>query len=647
MIKLDDIPQNLRRKKDSWKAIRDEWLEYGDESLQKMYSDVDGTHTPYTKKQLEKIDLRTKITASINQLYPILLQKLAYLIEEVPSHKIISTNGKNKEIAQILDRMKYTVLYDSKSFLQTEEVIKEMLAYGMGHRFNSDEDNYLNVFGVTSKHLPNEYVILDPNVRDKSFPNNQFFLEKEITIEDCEKYYGDIIAELPPKNDGTRYTAKDFSGNYDVSNSSLIALDETVNTVIVTEWWSPKKATMYLIENKDGTISREFKENYIEEAEILKGFEGIQKENQIEGFYYERHLWLGYKQIDITIKPQEYSPLTTYVYEWGGRPYQTYGMIHFNLGIQEAIDKLIQLFILNGILSNNPSYKWPQGAVTEDQIDNWTIHANNPLIPKEYVPQVVEGQVFIPEKEKVEPMSSFFPTILQMLKEAGEYIPGINPLIGDAKSIGIETSSTLSQYQETAYKKVKLALKRILAAEENNGNSLIELLIEHIDINKNYPYFNDEDEDIKELTVVTEQIQTMKRTRYYLMTIPWKGDSSQRRNMASEFMKIAQTATDANERSLFVHEAIKMDELRGSKKLLEKLDVVKNTQAQLSNMQEQMKRMEELMKQMENKYIQSKQDLRIADSVISQLTKMAKAEGAFTELIKQQKSKIEGENSGN
>lgn len=643
------VREEIRNYYYSWDTDRQQWLPYAKENKELFLSDVEGTKTTYKDKQKKHINDSIGITSSINTTFSTISQSLALALKTKPSHKIVSVDGRGKDIAQVLEKAKLCVLQQSKEKIQTEECLKDVFTTGLGFKFVFEDGtkSKRNIFGVKSKYIPFDKVLVDSNVTDRSFEDEEgFFLENEMTIANVKKHFPDIVDRLVDPDTGEKITdLRILQGSYFNQNTDS---GDMVNKLEVREFWQPYYTTMYLINTPNGDVERVFKENLDEEQATLLGLdESFNEEMKRSDIYYKRILIFGNYEVDEEVFPQTYSPLTKYFYEWAGKPYKSYGMIHWIKGLQEGTDAMIRLFILNGILSNNKGYRAAIDNIPPEERDNWEKYATDPTKLKLFEPVEYGGKLVIPEQERVEPLSAFFPTILELLEKGKQDVTGMYPYMsGDPSSGKIEVFSSLNQYQNTAMQRPQMILNRILEAEESHGNALTELLIDNLKPNKNYFFFNDKTSDIQEFTIANDLIQSLKVFDYYVMTEPGQAMSNQREATAEALMQIAQTTTDEIKRDLYIDEAISLKEIPRTKTIREKTDIVKNSQQKVKQLEEQIKETESLMKQLRNRTVNAETRNMVLEKAVSQLTQIAKESGGLQEIIKETKSQLTKNNNG-
>jgi hypothetical protein len=319
-------------------------------------------------------------------------------------------------------------------------------------------------------------------------------------------------------------------------------------------------------------------------------------------------------------------PLKISYFEWSGKPYRSYGMVHFVQGLQEAFNKTIQIMLVNGMLQNNAGYKAAKGNIPDEDRQKWEDSANNPHVIKEFVPVELNGQVFIPEREQIQGISQFYPMLLEMFKNGIEYVTGINPMLQGNPSSGVEVFSTVQQYTNAAMQRIILSSQSINVSMEQIGMTVIEYLAWILEPDK-YVYFFDDKDNMNQMELTKEFISNLKLNRYMLLSVPDTLTPTQKMATATELYKIAQTTTDPGTRDVYVQAAIGMQDVKELKDLNERIDIVKQLQGQVQQMEEGMKRMEELNKSMENKVITAEVQTKIYQKLFNSAEAIAAAEG--------------------
>lgn len=644
-VELKPFPEQLRRKRDLWAGKRDAWLSKVMKEEEVYYNDVEGTGTSFTNKQLKKISTGSGIPVTINYLHPIINQKLGILVEAKPSFKAIALDDRGKKYAYALDKAIKSIMYRSEAVGEEEETIKNMLVLGMGISIIEELDYYeFGRFNIQYADLHPSMVILDANAKKRSLSDMEgYFIEKEITIEAARQRYQHLLDKINEgKAEVDRIDFEDLSTSYATlpRGRGTVDTDGFNDKVVVSEYYSKVYTTVYFVQDPvSGDIVRVFRENLDEESQFVLDAAIGEEQN----LFVRRTLFLGNYQIAQEVKPLRDFPLKVKFFEWGGRPYKSYGMPHFMIGMQEAHDKAIQLMIQNGMLTNNAGYLSPKGGIALEDKGKWEELGNKPGVIKEYVPQVIDGQTFIPTRESIQQLSNFYPLLAQMMQQGMEYSTGINAIIrGDAKAAGVDVFSSLQQYQDGAMKRINLAMAHVNLANEQLGNIVIDYLIANINLGQNYVFFDDEN-NLQELTVMREFIQDFKLGRYKVLSVSSEASPTQKMSMATEMMKIAQTTPDPLDRNIYIQKAFELSDMRSFDDVQETIDVKNKLSQQVNSLQEQINRDEELLKQMENKAINAEYKAKLTEklSVIESETVKAELEAKYKFEIERLKKELQ------
>jgi len=654
MISFKRIADKFRSKYISWKGharmARGDWLDASEENEEYYHNNVDGTGTLFTQAQLDVIAENTDIPVSVNWIHSTGQQKLALLTQAKPSMRVVSLDGRAKQHSLVLDKIKHAVLYHSEAQTEIKNMAKDMLISGQGNIMVTEADYYTRgIFNVKVTHIPYDEVILDINAKKETLDDMEgFFIEKKLSLDKFTILYGDLVGQIIGE-DGRPVDVQTFVGDTWVESQITEKVDVTTTTwdsdptVIVREYYEKTWTTMYTVMSPTtGRADYLFAENLDEMSQAILAH----AQDKIRGVYIKRTLFFGDFEVWNEVKPITSFPLKTSFYEWGGRPYNSFGMIHYEKDKQKAYDKVMSTMILNGILQNNAGWNAPVGSIPDRERANWENHANNPKSLKEWVPIVRENQVFKPEKDTIQPLSNFYPMLLDMLKQGIEYSTGITPILqGNAQDTGVEVFSSLQQYQSAAMMRVLMATTSLNNTLKRLGNTLIEMVVANIQP-QDYQFF-DEKGKLAELTLTQEVINSIRQFRYQMLSVPSTAMPTQRLAAGQELMKIAQSSPDPAERSLYTQTAMELSDIREFDDVKEQLDVVKNAQAQLSQLQEAYNRLLETSKQMENKVINVSIENRIlkaiekGDKDIAVATE--KAKGDINVAKELEKGKIQGE----
>ncbi|HUV85174.1 MAG TPA: hypothetical protein VMV86_05645, partial [Methanosarcinales archaeon] len=410
----------------------------------------------------------------------------------------------------------------------------------------------------------------------------------------------------------------------------------TDDSIVVREFYEKVFTTMYGVLNPEtGLVEYLFEEN-LDESTLPLLANPVQ---QMPDIYIKKSLLFGDYLVHEEMIPITEYPVQVTFFEWGGRPYRSYGMIYFVRDMQEAFDKMMQTMLLNGILQNNAGWIGPKGSIALEDKHKWEDHGNNPRVYKEYVPKVVGDKVLIPTKETVGILGSFYPMVLDMLKNGIEYSTGITAILqGNAKEAGIDVFSSLQQYQNAAMMRVQLATTHVNQMLSRLGNVLVEYLTSNITPG-DYFFFDDKGK-LNEMRIAQDIINDMRLYNYLTLVIPAQATQSQRLSSAQELYKIAQASPDPVERSVLAMKAMELSDIREFEEVRDEISLLQRTTSELNSQKEAYERLMETSKQMENKYINSELQNRILKSIMNEEKALAGAYADVKADLKKKKEKI-------
>ena len=631
MILYEEVPEQISQNYTSWKGIRDGSAKRRKEMWEYYFNDIDSTNTLYTKEQLAKIKNLTNLPVSINHIYPTVNQELAILAQTKTSHQTISFDGRAKEFAYVLDKMAKAVMYASKAMLQKEEAVKEMLTVGMSSEIIEEEDIYMpGEFGVTYRHVPSEFVILDANSRDRSDSDREgFFIEKEITHTKAKQLYGSLVAEVnkyygEPNNP---ITVDSFCDSSPISGDPTGRLNLegmfAKKRLRVREYYDLNYTTMYMVE-MEGKISRVFAENFQDQNDAALIIS--QAIDKWENIFVRKTVILGDKVVCVVMKPITKLPLKTTYFEFGGRPYDSKGLVHYIIDMQNAYDKAVQIMLVNGMIVNSAKIKAPVGSIPTDQRESFAADYLDPTKVFEYIPQVYDGKVLVPEREVVQTIPNFYLAFLDMMSKGIEFVSNVNPIKrGDTTESKVEVFSTMQQYQSAAMERTKLSLGHMQESAEYLGQVLTEYLVANIETDTTYSFFDDKG-DLNETMIASEIARDLKLGKYKVMSVPGTLMASERTALSTEMMKVSQSTSDPTERKLFFLKGLEMADIRGTDEILEQLDIAKNMQGQIEQMSQQLERSQQLLNQQENARINAEVENKILKEYIAAVKSVARAD---------------------
>lgn len=647
MLRIEKtIPQEILDKFNAWRGERDKWLTKAEEDEEYYYSDVEGTGTNYTKNQIETIQSNMNIPVSINYIYPQVNHKYAILAQSKPSFRLISAIDDDtlEKFIFILEGAKYSVLYKSDSETSINEATLQSLVMGQGILHVVDENYFMpGQFGIAIEHLHPSYVILDANARKENLSDmTGYFICKQLTFDMAKMQYQSLLDQI---NEYYQLNVKmeNFANTVFGSRSGMnqvVSVGE-YRSVDVTEYYDMVFTVKHTFEDQEtGELLHVFEENFFpEQWAVMQSF--LKPEMEERGIYVRKTLFLGDTMVAFTIFSDTRFPIAVAFFEFGGRPYRSYSMIHFMKAIQQAYDKVIQMMITNGILTNTAGWVAPEGSISPEDEVKWEQHLLNPMVLKKYRPVVEGNQVLLPERIQVAQLSPFYSQFLEQLKLGMEYITGVNPMIQGNPTYGqkIDVFSTLQQYQSAAMQRVQLSVNDINKMMERLGNIVLSRLLENIKPEQIYVFLDKEQNEVTIKGLPVQIINTLRKSKYMLQAIPAESSPSQKLSMATELFKIAQTTKSPYERNIYIQKAFELSDLKGFADMQEEIDQIRQLEQQLNQMQEQIKRDEELKKQMENRVIAAELKAKIAEALSSGIDQINTKKAEATKDIEIEKLK--------
>ena len=620
MVVYEPIPQVIIDKRSLWGSERDKFLAKVNKEEEYYYNDVEGTGTNFTIKQLARIEEGSQIPVTINFLHPVCNQKLAILTQTKPTFKIVGLDDRGKNYASVLDKAVHSIMYKSEAVGEEEETIKNMLILGMGiSGITETETHQFGTFGVEYENIHPSMVILDINARKRSLKDmSGYFHEKEITKIEAQRKFQVIFDEINRQNlgEGKIVNADSFCQtgiSTPVQGVAKLFSSGFFDTVLLSEFYDKVYTTKYFIEDIDsGGVKQMFAENFDNEEQKFVLQNPLDTE---KNYFVRRTIMLGDKVIALQIQPIKDFAIKVKFFEWGGRPYKSYGMIHFTKGMQETYDKSIQGMLLNGMLTNNTGYTSPIGAITPTDRPKWEAQGARPGVIKEYNPVVSGGVMLKPERESIQQLSNFYPIITEMMRNGIYESTGINPMVsGNPQEGKIDVFASLQQYQNAAMQRVLLAMSHINLANEQLGNVCLDLLISSLNSEESY-FFFDETNALNEIKIIKDLMKDFKLGRYGVLSIAAEAMPTQKLSMAAELMKISQTTQDQIERSVYIKKAFSLSDMRGFDEVQGEIDTARKLAGQVQQLSDELKRQIEITKQFENKALQAEYQVKLMNMI--------------------------------
>ncbi len=630
MLKLEQVNEKFLKKKFLWKSERDKWLQYGNYCKSYYYNDVEDTKTIFTREQLKKIEEKWNIPVSINKIYPIVSQQIGILTKTKPSFQIVSFDEKaikevkisDKEtvkvnLSTLIDKITKNIMYNSVASLEEEEIIKDVLTLGMGIAGIVEVKNRQpGTLGLKYKRIQPESIILNPDTFERDLSDlTGYIIEKEISLEEAKKTYQLLIDALKQKfgSDVDWEMFKKYTTGIDQNGIRLTAsLDERV---YVCEYYDKVYTLMYFVKNiNTNNIDRVFEENLEEGQREIVLKTAVDTELNI---FVRRTLILGDYVVLEEILPLTEFPMQAKFFEWGGKPYKSYGMVHFLRDMQDAFTKTIQNAIVNGMLSNNAGWTAPKGSISQEDKAKWESLGAYPGTIKEYIPQVIEGVLLKPERDQISNLSNFYPLLMETILKGMDEVSGITDVLKGSPNPQIEVFSTLKKLEEIATYRLETVLDHITMPFTKLGQALVEYILAYLSP-EDIVVFADPrtKEGIINFQLLQDWTADFKLAKYYVIAIPGEGLPSKRLSQATELFKIAQSTSDPYMRNAFMKKAFELSDIGNFEDLIAEIDIMRQTQAQIEQLNETVNRLKEINKQLENRIIRAEIDNKVLLEII-------------------------------
>jgi hypothetical protein len=599
------------------------------------FGDTESTKTPFTETQVANIDATTALKANINEIYPIVTTLLALLTRFKSSHKVIAKHRDPmwEDFAEAIDGFKYDILYKGRANKRTKSALKDMLLTGQGIVGTEEEDFFrdgeLNL-SLDTYHPEN--IILDINCRDDTLQSQiGYFLEEEITIDEAKKRYGGIMKLLQAKFPDQDLSFEFFSRTQQSKNFKRNRIEGTdqIRTIWIRRYFEKEFATLCYVKN-GAEIERAFLENAETEEEEAKIV--ANKLDTEDDIFVREHLYFGDYEVETFLKPITDYEHQVLFFEWGGKPYESYSLIHFIKDNQITLHSILQNLILNAYLINNAGWTAPEGAIPKGTKKQWEDALANPMKMKIFkLVNTVDGKVLRPEKDQVVPMGQHMPFLYEMVKNGMGRTTGVDAmLMGSAADADIDTFQTLQQYHTNAMERVRMIFDDIQDWSERLGNVLIQKIINVLQPGMEY-YFQPDPEKNPDGEVGTfkanpEFMRKIKLGKFKLISIPAQAMPSEKIARGAELLKIAQSSPNDAERSEYTQAGLSMMGGSDVKRVINRLDNLKRLERTVEEKDKVIDRDKELLKQMENQVIDAELKLKIANKEIKSIEKVVRAE---------------------
>jgi len=224
-----------------------------------------------------------------------------------------------------------------------------------------------------------------------------------------------------------------------------------------------------------------------------------------------------------------------------------------------------------------------------------------------------------PERDQIQQLSSFYPTVMELLKQSMESSTGINPLVqGNPQEAKVDVFSTAQQYQNSAMMRIQLAMSHINLSNEYIGRVVIEKLLDVINKSQIYVFYDDKGK-LNEIKIAEGMMESLKMSKYLLLAVPDESTPTQKSAMVTSLMQVAQTTEDPMQREIYRKRAFELADIRGFDEMSEELNTAKTLQQRIQQLEAEMQRQGEISKQFENRAERSETTAKVIDNAYRQL----------------------------
>jgi hypothetical protein len=580
--KYTKIIQNLLSSGSKWRKYAGQCEEY-------FYGNVEGTLTQFTKEQQQKISKDYDIPVSINVLYPVIEQVLAFLTGNKPSIRVLPVGEADKNIAYKLNEIWTAVWYRSYGNNKMRESLKESLVTGSGYLLVEPASFYhRSPLDVIISHLPWKYVYVDPNAHEWDYSDAEYILiSKSISKDKCLREfstYGITEDDLKP---GAEFQSG--SGYQEISSPEVVLNDLYEKEFI-------KKGFL----GKDGKVTKQPR---------YKGQRPLVPDVYIKRTLLvndKKVIWSGY--LPVNEYPVIHLPCTFHA---NGVDLKTYGLVHYLIDSNISINKSVAHMILNAQLHGNIKMIAPKGIIDPDEFYKW---AANPKMLLEYDDHFESPGAGKPERLTPFPLPNAHYTLFQELIKMIEYISGVYAIIQGNPAGAPETFGGTQSLQAFGTQRIKMRASMLDLSLSKLCHCVINYIVFYSPPDKIFRYVNDSLTSMESnpQTGQMEQVQTKANEPWREVSIEGRADISDydvvalpnpstptSRLLASHLLGIIAGQTrDPNVASLLTQYSLKLLDIPEADEIVEKVDTIKALQQQLQQMQQALQQISEQAQQL-------------------------------------------------
>lgn len=636
------IDQTYAKIIDNLITARGKWETYAKECEEFFYQNVDGTHTQFTRRQLELIKKDYDIQVSINILFPVVEQLISFLIGNKPSVRILPVGEADKNIAYMLQELWSGLWYRCKGQVELKEALKDCLITGWGFLMIEPTNFFQqNPFGIVINHVPWRYVYIDPNSRKQDLSDSEYIMvAKQVSAQKAARMFN--------------ISAEDLQGWGLMVNQSGIGNDlyteVTTKPVVIHEIFQKELIKQPGFLGTDGKIKpqKEFENDTAIQPGVYIKRTLLLERNKL--------IWQGF----LPIKEYPVIPLCCVYQSSGEEGNVGYGIIHYIMDPQKAMNKALAHIILNAQLHGHAKMLIPEGSVEPQKVYDW---AADPRRALEYKidPNNPESK---PERIPPAPLAAQHYQLFQELIKMVEYITGIYSVMQGNPDAAPSTFGATQSLQVYGTQRVKMRAGSIDNSMAILAHVAITYMITYAKPGQLYRYINDQVSGMVQDPNTGQMVQQQQGKNepwrevrlvdkpdvsdYDIVTSPNPSTPTTRMLASMLLGNISGQTRDPQVANLLTQYSLKLLDIPEADEIVQKVDTISQMQQQLQQLQQQLQQIQQqamgLQKENENlkkKEIEMEYEKEVSDKALeTKITMDAEKKLAMEEIKRNKEEEI-------
>jgi len=456
--------------------LMEDYESYASDWLEQRQLNEDYFHNKqWTDEEVAILEQRGQFPLTINKITPIILQKVAQLLDHKPSLMALPRNKAANQQAVLWSSMMEYVLQRSHFEITDMAVKQDHAVSGVGwyHAYIDEDADDGKGEVVVGLERP-ENVRVDPNSRKPDFSDaDHILIVKRLTLPQAIHLYPSHAAALKraaesygdvgPKK--TMTDSYDDEGYFIVTPAQMDA--ETVNSqdyVTLIERYTRVVETFWVVRNKAGKFMRTVPDRVYRDQ--FKG-DPAWEAASIKRRRIRKYVSAGEDVfIGEWLLPLEDFPLIPVPNYWTGTPFPISDITYLR-GMQDEVNKRRSLLILNAALSSSNKWLYEKGSIEEDV---WNASA---ALPNAKLPYKVGYNAPIP----VQPIP--LPQALAYLEEVAKHdmeaMAGSFPVSHGDSSQAPDTYAATMALEEFGARRLAPSVLMFNYAKARLGQTIIAL----------------------------------------------------------------------------------------------------------------------------------------------------------------------------